>query len=57
MPTWFDRVLKHLKSVRTVYPKILVDGDVDCIVGSSGNEARVDVYTDHWDRLKKGFKR
>jgi len=53
----FDRVLKRLKSIRTVYPPITVDGDIDCIVGSSGEEARVDVYTDHWYRLKQRFKK
>jgi len=46
-------VLKRLKNISIVYPPIPVDGVIDCIVDSVGDEARVDVYTDHWQQLKR----
>jgi len=53
----FKMVLKRLKSISIAYPPILVDGLIDCIVGSVGDEARVDVYTDHWQQLKRQLKK
>jgi hypothetical protein len=53
----WSALLKALKNIPTPYPKILVDGTVDCIVDSVGNEARVDVYTDHWEQMKRTLKK
>lgn len=49
-------ILKQFKNVRTPIPRIEVDGQPEMVLDELP-VYRVDVFTLHWEHLKKRFKK
>jgi len=52
----FSKVLKRFRSIATPIPHIPLDGDITMPLDGT-RECCLDVYTLHWKRLKKRFKK